>query len=218
MLLVDLIVIGLAITLQPVPLVAFLVVLASSGGLRKGAAFLAGWIGSLAAMVAITIVATEDLPPRHKTAPSTAATAVKLGVGVFLLLGALLIRWRSRRPASAKQPPRWQQKVDSMSAWFAFGLGILIQPWPLVIAGIATVIEAKLDSALSVLAIFGFCLLSSASIIVLESMRALRPGPSAARIAAFRAWIDLHAALIVVALSSIAGLYLVVASTIRLLV
>ena len=105
-----------------------------------------------------------------------------------------------------------------MSAWFAFGLGILIQPWPLVIAGIATVIEAKLDSALSVLAIFGFCLLSSASIIVLESMRALRPGPSAALIAAFRAWIDLHAALIVVALSSIAGLYLVVASTIRLLI
>ena len=218
MLLVDLIVIGLAITLQPVPLVAFLVVLASSGGLRKGAAFLAGWIGSLAAMVAITIVATGDLPPRHKTAPSTAATAVKLGVGVFLLFGALVIRRRSRRPASPKQPPRWQQKVDSMSAWFAFGLGILIQPWPLVIAGIATVIEAKLDSALSVLAIFGFCLLSSASIIVLESMRALRPGPSAALIAAFRAWIDLHAALIVVALSSIAGLYLVVASTIRLLI
>jgi MYXO-CTERM domain-containing protein len=216
-LLVDLIVIGLAITLQPVPLLAFIIVLASDGGLRKGAAFLAGWLSSLAAMIAITILATGDLPPRHKTGPSTGAQLAKLCVGIILLALAGVVAWRRRRPPRAKVIPSWQQKVDSMSAWFAFGLGVLIQPWPLVVAGIATIVEAKLDSLGSVLAIIGFCLLSTASIIVLELMRALQPERSTVRISAFRAWIDLQAPELIIAASGVAGLYLIITSAIRLL-
>jgi hypothetical protein len=39
----DLVLIGLAITLEPLPLTAFLLVLASERGVRKGAAFIFGW-------------------------------------------------------------------------------------------------------------------------------------------------------------------------------
>jgi hypothetical protein len=44
----DVVVIGLAITLEPVPLTAFLVVLASKHRARRGAAFVFGWLVSLA--------------------------------------------------------------------------------------------------------------------------------------------------------------------------
>jgi hypothetical protein len=40
----DLLLIGLAISFDPLPLTAFLVVLPSKGGLRKGAAFVFGWL------------------------------------------------------------------------------------------------------------------------------------------------------------------------------
>ena len=44
----DLVLIGLAITLDPLPLTAFLVVLPSKRGTVKGAAFVFGWLVSLA--------------------------------------------------------------------------------------------------------------------------------------------------------------------------
>ena len=39
----DLILIGLAITLEPIPLMAFILILASERGVRKAAGFLFGW-------------------------------------------------------------------------------------------------------------------------------------------------------------------------------
>jgi hypothetical protein len=41
MLVLSLVLIGLAITLEPIPLTAFILILASQGGVRKGAAFIA---------------------------------------------------------------------------------------------------------------------------------------------------------------------------------
>ena len=44
----SLVLIGLAITLDPLPLTAFMVILPSRRGVRKGAAFVFGWLVSLA--------------------------------------------------------------------------------------------------------------------------------------------------------------------------
>ena len=52
-----------------------------------------------------------------------------------------------------KKPPKWQQHVDSMSPWFAMGLAPTLQPGPYR-RGPATVVEAKLSSWESFLALF----------------------------------------------------------------
>ena len=82
----DLVIIGLAITLEPIPLTAFLLILMSKGGVRKGAAFIFGWLLSLAVVVAGTILVTGNKPPKPNTAPSLAALAVKITIGVALLV------------------------------------------------------------------------------------------------------------------------------------
>ena len=56
----NLVLIGLAVALDPLPLTAFLVVLPSRRGVRKGAAFVFGWLVSLAAVVTITVLATGN--------------------------------------------------------------------------------------------------------------------------------------------------------------
>lgn len=56
----DFVPIGAAITLEPAPLAAFLVVLASERGVRKGAAFIFGWFLSLAIVIALTVLATGN--------------------------------------------------------------------------------------------------------------------------------------------------------------
>jgi hypothetical protein len=102
----DLILIGLAITLEPIPLTAFILVLASKNGRRKGAGFIFGWLLSLAVVVAVTILATGNNPPRSNTAPSLASLAVKIAIGVVLVVIAVR-RWRKiGEPKPPKKTPK----------------------------------------------------------------------------------------------------------------
>jgi len=204
----NLILIGLAVTLDPLPLTAFLVVLPSERGLRKGAAFVFGWLVSLAAVVTITVLATGNNPPKPSTVPSLAALAVKIALGAVLVLIAVRRIRASRRPKPPKKPPKWQEHVDSMSPWFALGLAPALQPWVLIGAGAATVVEAKLSSWESFLALFLYCVLASASYLTMEIYAVFRPDQSQALLARFQAWINTHTDQVIIAGSLILGLWL----------
>ena len=213
----DLLLIGVAIALDPLPLTAFLVVLPSKHGLRKGAAFVFGWLASLAIVVTLTVLATGNNPPKPNTAPSLAGLAVKIAIGVVLVAIAIRQRRRMGRPRKPKKPPKWQAHVDGMSPWFALGLAPVLQPWGLIGAGAATVMEAKLSSAQSYLALFLFCILASASYLAMEIYAGVRPGKSQALLARLRVWIDAHTDQVIIWGSLILGLWLI-ANSISLIV
>jgi hypothetical protein len=69
MLVLSLVIIGLAITLEPIPLTAFILILASQGGVRKGAGFIFGWLVSLAIVIAATVLLTANNPPKPAPIP-----------------------------------------------------------------------------------------------------------------------------------------------------
>jgi hypothetical protein len=205
----DLVLIGLAVTLDPLPLTAFLVVLPSRRGAVKGAAYVFGWLVSLAIVVAITVLATGNNPPKPSTAPSLAALAVKIALGAVLVLIAVRRIRASGRPKPPKKPPKWQEHVDNMSPWFALGLAPALQPWVLIAAGAATVVEAKLSSWESFLALFLYCVLASASYLAMEIYAVFRPDQSHALLIRSRAWINTHTDQVIIAGSLILGLWLV---------
>ena len=213
----NLIVIGLAVALDPLPLTAFLVVLPSRRGVRKGAAYVFGWLVSLAVVVTITVLATGNNPPKPSTAPSLAALAVKIVLGAVLVWIAVRhIRARGR-PKPPKKPPKWQEHVDSMSPWFALGLAPALQPWVLIGAGAATVVEAKLSSWESFLALFLYCVLASSSYLAMEIYAIVRPAQSQALLRRARTWIDSHTDQVIIVGSLIIGFWLI-ADSIYLLV
>jgi threonine/homoserine/homoserine lactone efflux protein len=207
-LLLNLVLIGLAVALDPLPLTAFLVVLPSRRGTVKGAAYVFGWLVSLAIVVAITVLATGNNPPKPSTAPSLAGLAVKIALGAVLVLIAVRRIRASSRPRPPKKPPKWQEHVDNMSPWFALGLAPALQPWVLIAAGAATVVQAKLSSWESFLALFLYCVLGSASYLAMEIYAILRPDQSQALLARARAWIDTHTDQVIIAGSLILGLWL----------
>jgi threonine/homoserine/homoserine lactone efflux protein len=215
----ELMLIGVAVALDPLPLTAFLVVLPSRGGVRKGAAFVFGWLVSLAIVVIVTILAAGNNPPKPATAPSLAALAVKIVLGVILVRIAVRhIRARGR-PKPPKKPAKWQASVDSMSPWFALALAPTLQPWVLIGAGAATVVEAKLSSWGSFLVLGLYCVLASSSYLAMEIYAIARPARSRALLARCRAWIDSHMDQAITAGSLLLGcwfiadsLYLIVVS------
>ncbi len=209
MLLLNLVLIGLAVALDPLPLTAFLIVLPSRRGTIKGAAFVFGWLVSLAIVVTITVLATGNNPPKPATGPSLASLAVKIALGVVLVVIAVRhIRARGR-PKPPKKPPTWQAHVDSMSPWFALALASTLQPWVLIGAGAATVVEAKLSSWESFLALFLYCVIASSSYLAMELHAVFRPAQSQAMLSRFRAWIDTHTEQGIIVGSLLIGFWLI---------
>jgi len=208
--LLNLVLIGLAVALDPLPLTAFLIVLPSQRGALKGAAFVFGWLISLAIVVTVSVVATGNNPPKPQTAPSIAALAVKAALGGVLVVIAIRHRREMRQqPRKPKKPPKWQEHVDNMSPWFAMVLAPALQPWVLIGAGAATVVEAKLSDWESYLALFLFCVLASSTYLAMEIYAVFRPAQSRAFLASFRAWIDDHTDQAIVLGSLILGLWLI---------
>jgi threonine/homoserine/homoserine lactone efflux protein len=205
----ELLLIALVITLEPIPLTAFILVLASEGGVRKGAAFIFGWLLSLAAVVALTVVATGNNPPKPATAPSLAALALKLLIGAVLVVIGLRRRARMGLPKEPKNPPKWQSGIDNMSPWLVIGLAPLTQPWGLVAAGVAVIMEAKLSSWESYVGLFLFCLVATGVYLVMEVYAGFRAERAQSLMRGIRTWIDAHTDQVIVVLSLGLGFWLV---------
>lgn len=201
----DLVIIGLAITLEPLTIVAFILILSAEKGVRKGLAFIAGWLACLVAVIAAVILVTGGKPPEPHTAPSNAALAVKAALGIVLI--AVAVRQWRRKGRPHKQPT-WMARLDRLSLWAAAGLGIFLQPWSLVAAGAATVVQAKLTTAGDYLALVVFCLLATSSFLVMELYAAFAPEAASARLDLVRKWIDSHRDQAIVVGSLLVGCWL----------
>ena len=185
----DLVIIGLAITLMPVTVLAFGLILGAEKGLRKGLAFILGWLACLVAIIAVVVAFTGGNPPKPSTAPSDFALAVKALIGAFLIW----FGWRHwHRESQPHKQPSWMARLDHLSLWAAAGLGAFLLPWSLVAAAAATVVQASLSTAGDWLALMFFCLLATSSFLVLELSAVFAPEAVAVRLDRFRGWIDRH--------------------------
>jgi len=185
----DLVIIGLAITLEPLTLVAFILILGAERGLWKGLAFILGFMASMVAVIAAVLLTTGGDPPRQNTAPSTAVLVVKALLGVLLIWIGLRQRRRRGQP---RKPPTWMARLDHMSPLAAVGFGLFMVPWSLVAIGAATVVQAKLSTVGDWLALIMFCLLCMSTFLVMELYAAFSPEAAQARLGRVRTWIDAH--------------------------
>jgi len=216
--LIDLFLIGLVVNLEPIPLTAMILLLAAERGVLKGAGFVLGWIATLVLIVALTVAVTGGQPLRPHTSPSTAALAVKLTCGALLVVVAYRRRGRRHQvDAAGPRQPKWMAKIDRVNPLAAAGVAFFVQPWVLVTAGVATLTDAKLSSALEYFAVFAFCLWCTASYLAMEIYAVARPATVQTKLRALLEWINGHRDQTIVILSLGLGLYLMATSIFGLL-
>ena len=201
----DLLLIGLAIALEPFPLTAFILILSTEKGTWKGLAYIFGWLACLIVVIAAVLLTPGDKPPKPNTAPSTAALAVKLALGIVLVLLAVRQQRRMGRP---RKPPSWMARLDRLSLWAAVGLAVFLQPWTLVAAGAATVVQAKLSTPGDYVTLVLFCLLGTSSFLYLELYAAFAPAAATLRLERMRAWLDTHQDQVVILVLLLLGFWL----------
>jgi Sap, sulfolipid-1-addressing protein len=201
----DLVIIGLAITLEPLTIVAFSLILGAERGLLKGLAFILGWTACLVVVIAAALLLTGGNPPRPHTAPSTAALAIRALLGGVLIWVGLRQRHRMGRP---RKQPAWMTRLDHLSLWTAAGLGAFLQPWSLVAAGAATIVQASLSTAGDWLTLMMFCVLATSSFLVMELYATFAPAAAAVRLKQVQTWIGAHTDQVIVVLSLAVGAWL----------
>jgi hypothetical protein len=206
---VNLVLVGLAMAFYPVALTIFILIVASERGLRNGAAFITGWLATLAAVAAVTVSATGNAPPANSSAPATAIVVAKIALGLVLLGIAERQRRRMGRPPPAKKEPAWRARLDEMSALFAVGLGALFQPTVLVVTAATIITGAKLSTAASYVALAVFGLLSASTFLSMEIYAALRPARSTEALRRLDGWIHRHTDVIVIVGATALGLWLI---------
>jgi hypothetical protein len=208
----DLVLIALGIALQPFRLSAFILILSTKGGAKKGLGFILGWLTSLVLVVAVVVLITGGKPVRFRTVPSTALLIIKLALGIALIVLAT-VQWRRRnRP---RRTPAWLARLDTMSPWTAAVIAAIMQPWTLVAAAAVTAAQARLSSVAGYLVLALFCLLATFSFIVLELYAVFAPAASS-QLAALRNWLDTHGNEVIIIVCLVLGVWLA-GQSIRLL-
>ncbi|RSS53321.1 GAP family protein [Streptomyces sp. WAC01280] len=214
----DLFLIGLAIALYPIPVMAFVLVVSAPRGVYKGLAFIIAWLACLVAVIAMVLLFTGGQPPAPRSPPSIAALAATLVIGLSLIVYSEHRRRRSRRtaaaPASQENRPKGSgrsltSRMDQATGWSAAGLAVLLQPWGMVSAAAATVVKADLSQVSSFLALFGFCVLATAGLLAMELYMVFAPEKAQHSLVSLRGWLERHKDPAIVLICLVLGLWLV---------
>ncbi|MCY0945810.1 GAP family protein [Streptomyces antarcticus] len=215
----DLLLIALAVTLFPLPIMAFVLVVAAPRGVRNGLAFILAWLACLVTVIAVVLFLTGGSPPPPRSPPSLAALVATLVIGVSLIVYSERRRRGRRRDDTAAGPagqPRPEasgavqsSRMDDATGWSSAALAVLLQPWGMVGAAAATVVQADLSHGASFVALAAFCLLATSSLLAMELYMVFAPVRAQSALTSLRAWLERHKEPAIVVTCLVLGLWLV---------
>ncbi|KAA9162587.1 GAP family protein [Amycolatopsis acidicola] len=122
----DLLPLALGVAISPVPVIAVILMLLAPKAGATSAGFLGGWVAGIVVATVVFLVLAEVAGLGDGGGPSTAASWIKLVLGlVIVLLGAK--QWRGRpREGEEATLPKWMAAIDTFTAMKATGLGFLL--------------------------------------------------------------------------------------------
>ena len=203
---IDLVLLGLGIAVQPFRLSAFILILSTKGGTRKGLGFILGWLACLILVIAVVVLITDGRSVRFHTLPADVVQIAKLALGVALIVIAAM---QSRKRGRPRVLAVLLTRLDTMTPWTAAVVAAIVQPWTLVAAGAITAAQARLSGAADYFTLASFCLLSTSSFILLELYAVCAPAAASTRLAAWRTWLDAHGNQVIIIVCVALGLWLI---------
>ncbi|MEU1406907.1 GAP family protein [Streptomyces sp. NPDC005728] len=165
-------VLGLAagVAVSPLPIIAIIIVLATPRGRFNGLLFAAGWLLGLSALGGVMLViGSQDSATDHGQ-PADWVGALKLALGVALVLLAVR-QWR-HRPADVSQAqlPQWMAAIDRFTPVKIFLLALLLSAGnlknaPLTIAAGASISASGLPVGHQIAALAIFVVVASIGLL-----------------------------------------------------
>ncbi|MFI7093386.1 GAP family protein [Streptomyces lydicus] len=208
-------VLGLAagVAISPLPIIAVILLLATPRGRLNGVLFTVGWILGLSVLGAVMLAIASPAGASAHSHPATWVGALKLALGVFLLLfGAR--QWH-RRPAdpSQAQLPKWMGAIDRLAPVKVFGLGLALAALnaknaPLTIAAGAAIGSAGLPVGQQIASLAIFVVIATLGLLTPLGVFLVGGERAKATLAGWKDWAARHNVAVMAVLFFVLGLKL----------
>jgi hypothetical protein len=211
---------GLGIALNPIAIVASIVILRSANSRLQATAFLLGWIGGLALLVLLAARYVQSHLGAFRGRLLDLPALIWVVLGAFLLVAAVWT-WRGRpAPDAERQPSRLLHVVDRAGVGYRVGAGLVLSTislrnLALLAAASAVIGQAGLGTLESALTIAIFVVVSSLGILIPLLARLLGGTRADAWLAAWNRWLNRHMGSITAVVLAALGAYLLVRGLLR---
>jgi len=161
---------AVALAVNPLPIIALVVILNTASARTNGVIFVLGWLVALGVVGGIMLVIADSADASEGGHPAAWISWTKLALGLLLLVVAAR-QFRSRRGASQKSAPAWMRRAETMSTGRAFGLaaalaGLNPKNLLLIAGGVAAIAETGMSGFHQALAYVVFVLVASVGVFV----------------------------------------------------
>ena len=197
--------------LLPAWIIIALFLLRGEGGVRKALAFAAGaLLVRLVQGVLFGYVFGAAADTYGESGSNLITSTLLLVVGIVMLISAVK-KWRKDADPDAP-PPKWMATLSGLSALKAFGVGALlmavsIKQWFFTLSAIAVIEQGELSRAGSVMTYLFFVLAAQSLVLALILVSAVAPTQAARMLDAIQGWLERNNRAIVIAASSIFGVW-----------
>jgi Sap-like sulfolipid-1-addressing protein len=207
---------GLAVAFtSPGSVVTMIIFLSMPAGLRRGIAFICGWLLAFGVLALLLVFAFhgQDFGSKQTT-PSRIASAVEVLLGGLLLISSWRVYRRPTEATGPQSPPKWLDRIERTHWLVAVAVGSLMLSYALSLAAVAEILKANVSTPDEVVAAVVFAVTSIVTVAAPVVVVLFAPERSAAVLARWKAWmlansrsIALIALMVIGALLIVRGVY-----------
>lgn len=205
---------AVGVAISPVPIIAVVLMLFSKKAKSNSLAFLLGWVLGLTIVggIVLYIAGTQDLSPG--SGPSTAASVIRLLLGLLLLFLAAK-QWKKRpRPGEEPEMPKWMETIDSFTQVKALGLALLLsgvnpKNLALTLAAALSIAQANLSNLQNFVLLGVFVIIGSIAVALPVIVYLIMGNKAAKTLNEIKAWLMHNNATVMFVLLFILGVDLV---------
>lgn len=200
-----------AATLVPLYPVIVLLLLQSSGGLRRAVAFVAGALAvRLVQGVVFGFVFSAAVASHPDDSAQVIADTLLLVVGILLLIAAYK-KWRKEADPD-DPPPQWMATLGGLSGLKAVGAGALllafsVKQWVFTLTALDVIQGAELGTTSSVVLYLLYTLATQVLVLLPILFVTVAPQRAAQPLHAAQAWLEHNNRVIAVTVSLVFGLW-----------
>ncbi|GAB1331494.1 GAP family protein [Streptomyces sennicomposti] len=201
------------VAVSPLPIIAVILILATPRGRLNGTVFTVGWILGLSVLGAVMLAIASPAGASAHKHPATWVGALKLALGLFLVVfGARQWSRRPKNPSQAKLP-KWMGTIDRLTPVKVFGLGTALAALnaknaPLTIAAGAAIGSAGLPVGQEVVSLAIFVVIASLGMLVPLGVFLLGGQRARATLGNWKDWAAQHSVAVMAVLFFVLGLKL----------
>ncbi|MCT9105850.1 GAP family protein [Streptomyces mirabilis] len=209
-------VLGLAagVAISPLPIIAIILILATPRGRLNGPLFTLGWILGLSALGAVMLAIASPAGASSHNQPATWVGALKLALGVFLVLFCARQWHRRPRDASQAKLPKWMGAIDRLTPVKVFGLGLALAALnaknaPLTIAAAASIGSSELPVGEQIASLAIFVLIATLGLLAPLGIFLLGGERARTTLGDWKDWAAQHNVAVMAVLFFVIGLKLI---------